>query len=136
MKTVFADTAYWIAIFRPADPWAIVAHRARQRLGPARLVTVDEVLVEFLNAVSAAGHLVRLRAALFIRKLLAHPQVKVVAQSRQTFLEALVLYQRRRDKSYSLTDCISMNTMRKTSIREILTSDRHFEQEGFRILMK
>lgn len=136
MKTAFADTAYWIAVFRPADPWAGVAHRARERLGRARLLTVDEVLVEFLAAVSAAGPLVRLRAALFIRRLLAHPKVNVRPQSRQSFLEGLDLYQRRRDKNYSLTDCIAMNTMRKTSVTEVLTSDRHFAQEGFRVLMK
>ncbi len=136
MKTAFADTAYWIAVFRPADPWAAVARRARERLGPARLVTVDEVLVEFLAAVSAAGPLVRLRAVLFIRRLLAHPHVNVMPQSRQSFLEGLDLYQRRRDKNYSLTDCIAMHTMRKASVTEVLTSDRHFEQEGFRVLLR
>lgn len=92
--------------------------------------------MEFLAAVSAGGPLVRLRAALFIRRLLAHPQVNVKPQSRQSLLEGLDLYQRRRDKNYSLTDCIAMNAMRKSSITEVLTSDRHFEQEGFRVLMR
>lgn len=136
VKTVFADTAYWIAVFRPADPWAAVARRARNRLGPARLITVDEVLVEFLSAVSAGGPLVRLRAALFIRKLLVHPQVNVMPQSRESFLKGLDLYQQRRDKNYSLTDCIAMNAMRRASVTEVLTSDRHFAQEGFRVLMR
>ncbi len=136
MKTVFADTVYWIAVFRPADPWAVVAHRARQRLGPARLVTADEVLVEFLAALSAGGPLVRLRAALFIRRLLVHPQVMVLPQTRERFLQGLALYQQRQDKNYSLTDCIAMNAMREASVTEVLTSDRHFEQEGFRVLMR
>jgi predicted nucleic acid-binding protein len=38
----------------------------------------------------------------------------------------------RPDKGYSLTDCISMQTMRKEGLTEVLTKDRHFEQEGFR----
>ena len=36
---------------------------------------------------------------------------------------------------YSLTDCISMETMRAEGIREILTHDNHFTQEGFTILL-
>lgn len=92
--------------------------------------------MEFLAAISAGGPLVRLRAALFIRRLLAHPHVKVKPQSRQSFLAGLDLYQQRRDKNYSLTDCIAMNAMREASIMEVLTSDRHFEQEGFRVLMR
>ena len=43
----------------------------------------------------------------------------------------LALYERRADKQYSLTDCIPMNVMRQKRIREILTHDRHFAQEGF-----
>jgi predicted nucleic acid-binding protein len=37
---------------------------------------------------------------------------------------------------YSLTDCISMDTMRQLGIAEVLTNDRHFEQEGFRALFR
>lgn len=136
MKTVFVDAAYWIAIFRPGDPWAETARRARQRLGPIRLLTVDDVLVEFLAAVSAGGPALRLQAVRFIRLLLERPDVEVLAQSRRSFLDGLDMYQQRRDKNYSLTDCIAMNAMRAASITEVLTSDRHFEQEGFRVLMK
>ena len=55
---VFADTAYWIAVFRPTDPWAEAARAARLRLGRIRLLTLDEVLAEFLAALSAGGPLV------------------------------------------------------------------------------
>ena len=41
----------------------------------------------------------------------------------------------RPDKAYSLTDCISMETMRHEGISEILTHDAHFTQEGFTILL-
>jgi len=40
------------------------------------------------------------------------------------------------DKGYSLTDCISMNTMRAEGLTEILTNDVHFTQEGFRALFR
>ncbi len=38
------------------------------------------------------------------------------------------------DKGYSLTDCISMQTMKSFSITEVLTHDKHFAQEGFTVL--
>ena len=43
----------------------------------------------------------------------------------------LTLYETRPDKGYSLTDCISMTTMRQESITEVLTHDDHFTREGF-----
>jgi len=36
----------------------------------------------------------------------------------------------------SLTDCISMEVMRREGISDVLTNDRHFEQEGFRALFR
>ena len=58
----------------------------------------------------------------------------VVEQSRQSFLRGLDLYRRRPDKGYSLTDCVSMATMRSLGIRDVLTADDHFRQEGFVLL--
>ncbi len=135
MKAVFADSLYWIAIVRPGDSWAGAARAAKQGLGEVRIVTTDEVLTEFLTALSA-GETLRWQAAQMVRAILANPNVKVVPQSRGTFLQGLDLFSQRRDKEYSLTDCVSMHTMRSESLSEILTNDHHFEQEGFTILMK
>ena len=55
MKTVFADTVYWIATVKPGDQWADAAKRARAALGELRIVTTDEVLTEFLTALSSSG---------------------------------------------------------------------------------
>ena len=51
-------------------------------------------------------------------------------------MSGLERYEQRRDKSYSLQDCVAMNVMESEDIREILTSDHNFEQERFTILMK
>ncbi|TRV46210.1 MAG: hypothetical protein EWV53_08380, partial [Microcystis panniformis Mp_MB_F_20051200_S9] len=40
------------------------------------------------------------------------------------------------DKGYSLTDCASMQIMRQLEIYEILTFDKHFQQEGFSALLR
>jgi len=38
-------------------------------------------------------------------------------------------------KTYSLCDAVSFVLMRRRSLSEALTTDRHFEQEGFRRLL-
>jgi predicted nucleic acid-binding protein len=135
MRTVFADTVYWIATVHPSDPWAASARKARTRLGPARMVTTDEVLTEFLAALSRGGPRLRQQAVKMVRAIMASPQVLVVPQSRESFLRGVDLYEHRLDKEYSLTDCSSMRVMRSEALSEILTNDGHFSQEGFRILM-
>lgn len=44
---------------------------------------------------------------------------------------AFELLQKRLDKTYSLCDAVSFIVMREPQIAEALTTDKHFEQEGF-----
>jgi predicted nucleic acid-binding protein len=62
--------------------------------------------------------------------------VRVIPQSRRGFLDGLDLYEGRPDKGYSLADCISMQFMRREGLIDVLTNDRHFEQEGFRAIFR
>ncbi|MGA2608554.1 MAG: nucleic acid-binding protein [Terriglobia bacterium] len=136
MKTVFADSLYWIAVVRPNDAWGDAANAARKALGDAFILSTDEVLSEFLAALSHGGETLRRQAAKMVRAILSNPNVRVIPQSRDSFLRGLELYELRGDKEYSLTDCISMNAMKSQSVNEILTNDHHFAQEGFSILIK
>jgi predicted nucleic acid-binding protein len=134
MRTVFADTDYWIARVHARDPWAEAARQAREALGDVRLLTTDGVLTEFLTGLRH-GEYLRTLAAKAVRAILDDPNVKVVPQTRDSFLKGLELYEQRLDKEYSLTDCISMNAMRAEGVTEVLTNDGHFTQEGFTVLM-
>lgn len=136
MKSVFADTHYWLALANPRDQWHEPAKRAKAALGTALLVTTDEVLGEFLTGMSRGGPELRQAAVAMVRKILANPNIRVLPQTRDSFLRALKRYEARRDKAYSLADCASMNAMDGEGIREILTHDHHFEQEGFAVLIK
>ena len=78
----------------------------------------------------------RRKAVLNAQAILSDPGVRVVPQSHASFLAGMALYAQRPDKGYSLTDCVSMQTMRREGIVEALTNDRHFEQEGFRALFR
>jgi len=99
-----------------------------------RIVTTDEVLTEFLNALAGAGRVGRAHAVATVRDIRNDPQDPVLPQSRADFDSALALYEARLDKAYSLTDCRSMVAMRALGITEVLSNDHHFTQEGFAIL--
>lgn len=131
MNLVFADTFYWIALSSPGDAYHHRALEFSNTLSSSVIVTTDEVLTEFLDFCAFDSQL-RMEAVLAVQYLLTEPQVRVIAQSRTSFLAGLELYRSRPDKGYSLTDCISMQTMRRESILVALTNDRHFQQEGFR----
>lgn len=104
-------------------------------LPPLAIVTTDEVLTELLTFCASDKQL-RVEAALVVNDVLASTNMRVLPQTRRSFLAGLALYQARPDKGYSLTDCISMESMRRAGLTEVLTNDRHFEQEGFRALFR
>jgi uncharacterized protein len=135
MRTVFADTFYWIALANRRDQWHLTARDLGPKLGPVHIVTTDEVLTEFLAFFSTYGQDMRKTAVRLVRSILANPNMTVVPQTRDSFVTGLSLYESRLDKEYSLTDCISMEAMRTRQLNEVLTHDRHFAQEGFTILL-
>jgi predicted nucleic acid-binding protein len=135
MRTVFADTHYWVALINSRDQWHKHAVATNADLSDVRLLTTDAVLTELANFFAEYGDIMRRKVALAIRSVLNDVQVEVVSETRQTILDGLALYESRSDKSYSLTDCIAMNVMRKRGVIDVLTHDAHFTQEGFHILL-
>ncbi|MEX2264557.1 MAG: PIN domain-containing protein [Bryobacteraceae bacterium] len=134
MRRVFADAIYWIAMLRE-DQWTKAALKADAELADAELVTTEEVLTEVLSF-CAKLRFIRNRAAETIRQVVDDPAVRVIGQSHEGFLDGLELYAKRPDKGYSHTDCVSMIEMKRLRIREILSADRHFEQEGFTTMLR
>ena len=92
-------------------------------------MTTDEVLSEYLTSFCKAPEDLRRQVANNVELILKDPSVRVIPQSRDSFLAGLELYAARPDKGYSLTDCISMATMRREGLSQALTNDRHFDQE-------
>ena len=55
---------------KPNDPWQNSARLARESLGrPVQMITTDEVLTEFLAALSASGPNLRRQAAKMVRAI-------------------------------------------------------------------
>jgi hypothetical protein len=73
MSSVFVDTLYWYGLANPHDQWHPIVLRARARLGSVQLVTTEEVLIEFLTAMSGGGDYLRRVAATLVRTILADP---------------------------------------------------------------
>jgi predicted nucleic acid-binding protein len=132
MNVVFADTFYWIALTNLKD----LAHEKAKSKVPGGLCTTEEVLTEYLNYFAAWGPNFRRKASMNVGAMRESPTVQIVPQTSASFFAGFELYQTRLDKGYSLTDCISMEAMRHHGITDVLTNDNHFEQEGFRALLR
>jgi predicted nucleic acid-binding protein len=136
MRRLFADAFYWIALLHERDQWHQRVIQLTETLGEHHIYTIDAVFAEYLATYGARGAYLRQEAAATVRRLLNASVVTVIPQTRTLFLEGLSLYETRPDKEYSLTDCISMQVMRREGLTEVLTNDYHFTQEGFQILFQ
>ena len=136
MRTVFADTFYWIALANPRDDWHDKAINASKLLFETCIVTTEEALTEFLNFFSGFGERIRQAVVIMVRGIQINPNIEVLPQTPVTFKNGLEFYEKRKDKDYSLTDCIYMNAMRDKNLTEVLTHDHNFAQEGFTILLQ
>ncbi|MCY3023035.1 MAG: PIN domain-containing protein [Planctomycetota bacterium] len=133
MIPVFADTFYFLALFSPEDrAHERAVEESRTRRAP--IVTTAWVLTEFGNAFAN----VELRANFLraVEHLRGNPRATIVPASDDLFGRGLELYRSRPDKEWSVTDCISFVVMEERGIQEALTGDRHFEQAGFRAVLK
>lgn len=132
VKSVFADTSYFLALNVNRDRFHQQALTLEATLGQP-LLTTEWVLTEVADALAAPT--TRARFAVLIEQLRARDDVTIVAVHHAEFETGCALYVKHRDKGWSLTDCISFLIMRQYGADTALTSDRHFVQAGFQILL-
>ena len=133
MNRVFADAFYFVALLNRADQYHAKATAAAGQLH-GEIVTTEWVLTEVADALADSAS--RRSVAPFVRDLARDPKVRIVRAGGDWFERGLQLYEQRPDKDWPLTDCISFAAMKDEGIIEALTGDRHFEQAGFRALLK
>jgi predicted nucleic acid-binding protein len=97
--------------------------------------THNYVLAELVPLCQTRG-LNRVGVLSFAEGLLHNPRVEVVWVDASLHRSALSLLQSRLDKTYSLCDAVSFILMRQRGVIEALTTDHHFEQEGFVRLLR
>jgi len=131
MSSVFADTAFYAAILNRRDEYHVRAKELAAQIDD-EVVTTEFVLIETANFCTS-GH----QRAAFLRLVdhLRRGKVDVVAASTALFQSGLELFAARPDKEWSLTDCTSFIVMHERGLYEALTSDKHFEQAGFKALL-
>lgn len=133
MRNVFADTAYFLALLNPKDAYRTEAIRFASTYS-GKLITTAWVLAELGNSMSRGRD--RSEFCRLIQALRANADTSIVEPSFQNFDAGLTLFEQRTDKEWSLTDCISMAVMDELGLREVLTTDHHFTQAGFIVLLK
>jgi uncharacterized protein len=99
------------------------------------LLTHNYVLAE-LVALALVRGFSRSTVLLYTLELLGNSNVQIIWVDELLHREAMDLLLARQDKTYSLCDSISFVLMRKRGIMEALTTDKHFEQEGFTRLLR
>jgi uncharacterized protein len=126
------DTSGLLCLLHRAEPHhqrALDAYRrARARF------THSYVLAEFV-ALATVRRIPRSAALSFLVDLMNSPDVETVWVDELLHREAMSLLLARSDKSYSLCDAVSFVLMQRRGVREALTTDHHFEQEGFQRLL-
>jgi len=138
VRILFVDTSFYVALLNRRDRLRRRAQALYAELtarSDVVFVTTEAVLVELLTRMAGFGAEARDLAADSVTRLSSDPRVTIVPFTRESFAADLALYRRRLDKTYSMTDCMSMAPCREQRITEVLTSDHDFEQERFTILL-
>lgn len=136
MKTVFADTGYWIALINTKDSLHQKVRQLTLQISPVKIITSEIVLSELLNSFSKQGSFLKQATINLINRSYNNSNIEIIPQTTQLFSQALDLYKQRLDQQWSHTDCSSFIIMQEYKITEALAYDKHFEQAGFIALLR
>ena len=132
MKTVFADTSFYIALLNHRDEHHQRAMQFAEE-HPGNFITSAWVIEELADYLCDPPN----RSLFFsiYNDLCADDRVTIVPLSTELFDRGIELYAARPDKNWSLTDCISFLIMERLELREAAAADHHFVQAGFVALL-
>ncbi len=136
MKLIFVDTSALIAIGNKRDSFHLQAISVRNELkhNNAYFVTTNAILLEFGNAFSSK--LLKPVAIKFIEAIKQSNKWKYLIIEDNIMEKSFELYKKIHDKDWGLVDCTSITIAKNMNIIDIFTTDHHFEQAGFNILLK
>jgi len=128
---VFVDTGAWFAGMVRNDQFHEAAVECRMSLTAAgeRFFTSNLVINETTMLLERKAG--RKHAILFLRAVMTDPAIRVLHIDQQLEHEGYRLYQKYKDQTYSITDCVSFAAMKLYRIKTAFTFDRHFTDMGF-----
>jgi len=132
MKSVFADTFYFLALLNERD----AAHAravAASRIAGLALVTTEFVLIELADALCKPQQ--RDEVLALCNVVETDPAFTLIRATTELIQRGRKLYGDRADNEWPLTDCISFVVMHDRGVSEAFTADHHFVQAGFKALL-
>ncbi len=143
---IFLDTHGLAAYINEDDPdhdFALLHGEELTDIG-VHFVTTFAVLTEtaelLLTRLKGSGRSQIMRAinaaANFVFMLEAANLAEIVQVDKTLWQRAQALMNQMSDKDWGITDCISFVVMQDRVITTAFTADRHFEQAGFRALLR
>ena len=132
----FVDTSGFYSLLVHKDRMHATAtdYMALAARDQGRFVTTDYVLDEAVTLLKARGHGELI--ALLFDAIDNSAAMRIEWTTSERFDEARLFCVRHSDKAWSFTDCISFLVMQSLGLTAALTSDRHFAQAGFQVLLK
>lgn len=136
LAEAFLDAAYAIALSAPGDQLHAKAEELAELMerDGTKILTTRAVLLEIGNALGKQRY--RADAVALLEALEEDPNVEIVPLTEDLFARAFQLYRSRLDKEWGLIDCVSFTVMQERGIMAALTTDDHYRQAGFRVLLR
>ena len=132
---VFVDSSGLYALADHRDPARSRAERCvRQLLSAGRMLILTDYIVDeacTLAKTRAGGH-----GAMRLLDIVERSNAfRLLWIGGERFEAAKIFFRKHSDHDYSFTDCTSFVVMHELEIRKALTTDRHFAEAGFEILL-
>ncbi len=126
------DTSGFLSLYERTE----AAHEKAVELYDSAAIrfTTNYILTEYTALAQIRG-IPRAQIIEFSETILEDPAIEIVWINEITHRQAVALTGQRPDKTYSLCDAASFVVMKERKIADALTTDKHFEQEGFRRLL-
>ena len=136
MTEIFLDTSYVIALASVKDNLHQKALETAEKIQveKSKLITTRAVMLEIGNALSGLRY--RVAAITLLNALESDPDVGIVSLTESLYAQGYSLFCKRQDKNWGLVDCISFVVMEERKIIDALTADEHFQQAGFRAMLR
>jgi len=136
MKQIFVDTSALIAIGNKRDQYHSQAVKINNELKKSKniFVITSAILLEFGNAFASTN--LKPTAIKIIETINRSEKWRCINANKELVERGFQKFKKYQDKDWGLVDCINMIVANELGITEIFTSDYHFEQAGFSILIK
>lgn len=109
----FVDTSYWLALELTDDQYhhRALGHWESLANSSFEIITTSYVFDETITFLNNGGH--HEKAVEVGENILLSPTIELVHVDENLFFEGWVMFQKHKDKRYSLTDCISFIVMKQ-----------------------